>query len=441
MKAELENTVLGTIEKYDMLKKGERLLVGLSGGADSTALLLCLVRLGYDVMALHVNHQLRGEESERDQHFCRELCERLGVKLKTVRINVKQYCQVNSLSTEEGARILRYKAFEEQDSDKICTAHNLDDVLETAVFNLARGSGLKGVSSIPPVRGSIVRPLIECSREMIEDYLAQLQQDHVTDSTNLTDDYSRNKIRHRVIPVLRELNPSLSNTYRSTAQFLRDDSLFLEKLADRAFEDCRKGDGYSRSSINGLDISVRRRVIMRILSENAGSASGEMILLLDELCKNGGKLCVKENYFAQTRSDLLFFFKNNDIGQCTEVIVTPNISVDRLGRRVSFELSPKDSENVKVHKKFANSYLDYDKIIGKVVLRQRQAGDRIKLVNREFTSDVRILMKQKYRAFERAGVVILADDEGVIFVEGFGCADRVKVSAETERILNIRIQG
>ena len=191
MKSELAAKVERTIRKFHMAVKGERLLVGLSGGADSAALLLCLNELGYDVSACHVNHCIRGEEADRDQHFCERLCEGLGIGITVRRVDVPAYCRANPVSEEEGARLLRYNALQEISADKICTAHNLDDCLETTLFNLARGSGLKGIASIPPVRGNIIRPLIECSREEIEAYLAERGQNFVTDSTNLLDEYSR----------------------------------------------------------------------------------------------------------------------------------------------------------------------------------------------------------------------------------------------------------
>ena len=149
MKIDLLKKAEATIRKYNMANKSERLLVGLSGGADSAALLLCLKKLGYDICACHINHCLRGAESDRDENFCVQLCKANDIYIEVRRIDVTGYCRENSLSTEEGARILRYKAFSEIKADKICTAHNLNDCLETTVFNLARGSGLKGICSIP----------------------------------------------------------------------------------------------------------------------------------------------------------------------------------------------------------------------------------------------------------------------------------------------------
>ena len=437
MKSELAAKVERTIRKFHMAEKGERLLVGLSGGADSAALLLCLDELGYDVSACHVNHCIRGEEADRDQHFCERLCEGLGIGIIVRRVDVPAYCRANPVSEEEGARLLRYNALREISADKICTAHNLDDCLETTLFNLARGSGLKGIASIPPVRENIIRPLIECSRADIEAYLAERGQDFVTDSTNLLDEYSRNKLRHKVVPVLREINPSLMETFAKTLGFLREDSAFLEKTADKAFEESIIGDGFSRKTIRGLDYPLRRRVIMRILAKNDIGISQDKIELIEQLVNNGGKASVKSECFAYTKSDVLYIYNENSRPKSDEdeVVIRPDTVIIWQNRHICFKIIEIDGKFENVNKKFANSCLDYDKIKGVIVLRKRRAGDKIRLVGRSFNSDVRVLMKQAFPAHKRDGAVILADDEGVVLAEGSGAAERVKIDDNTRRVL------
>ena len=188
------NKVAKTIEKYNMIKKSERILVGLSGGADSVSLLLCLRELGYDISACHINHQLRGDESLRDENFCIKLCRDLDIPIDVHRINVKEYCKMNSTSLEDGARKLRYNIFSNAETEKIATAHTLSDCFETLLFNIVRGTGLKGLCSIPPVRDNIIRPLIDCTREDILEFLKKHNQSFVTDSTNLETEFTRNKV-------------------------------------------------------------------------------------------------------------------------------------------------------------------------------------------------------------------------------------------------------
>ncbi len=192
-------TVKQTIEDYHMLNPGEPVLAALSGGADSVALLRALLALGYPVRAFHLNHCLRGAESDRDEAFCRALCERLGVPLTVERIDVG--AQTAGEGIEAAARRIRYERLvAAAQGAKIATAHTADDNLETMLFHLARGTGPKGLAGIPPVRGDIIRPLIGAERAQVEAYLSELGQDFVTDSTNLSDDYTRNRIRHEVVP-------------------------------------------------------------------------------------------------------------------------------------------------------------------------------------------------------------------------------------------------
>ena len=196
-------TVKRTIAAYAMLAPGERVLVALSGGADSVALLLVLRELGYLVRAFHLNHCLRGAESDRDEEFCRTLCARLGVELAVERVDVAAAAVQQGTGVEETERRVREEWRDEgAKGEKIATAHTADDNLETVLFHLARGAGAKGLAGIPPVRGQVVRPLLDVGRTQIEAYLAGLGQDYVTDSTNADDAYTRNRIRHTVVPVL-----------------------------------------------------------------------------------------------------------------------------------------------------------------------------------------------------------------------------------------------
>ena len=178
-----------TIAEYGMLKPGEPVLVALSGGADSVALLLSLRELGYPVRACHLHHGLRGGEADRDERFCRELCAQKGVRLSVRRVDAAAYARETHESVETAARALRYAFFRETaGGSKTATAHTADDNLETMLFHLARGTGLDGLAGIPPVRDGIVRPLITCTREEVEAFLAARGQGFVTDSTNLERD-------------------------------------------------------------------------------------------------------------------------------------------------------------------------------------------------------------------------------------------------------------
>ncbi len=202
----------------------------LSGGADSVCLLYCLMQcrmaFGLDISALHVQHNLRGAESVRDEDFCRMLCADWDVPLTVVSVDVAAM-RKTGMSTEEAARVCRYQAFASQQTDYIATAHTASDNFETMLFRLTRGTGLKGLSGIPPQRERYLRPLLRVTRAQVEDCLHAQGIDCVTDSSNLTDDYTRNFLRHRVVPLLREQNPALDHTAAETAEILRTEEDFL----------------------------------------------------------------------------------------------------------------------------------------------------------------------------------------------------------------------
>ena len=222
------------IEKYKLLNTNELYLVALSGGADSVALLLLLKNAGFNVHAAHCNFHLRGEESDRDEAFCVELCQRLGVELHRAHFDTREYAELHKVSIEMAARELRYKWFEQLRQDigaaGICVAHHRDDSVETVLLNLVRGTGLRGLTGIQPRNGHILRPLLCVSRAEIEAFLAEKGQKYVTDSTNLETDVQRNVVRLEVLPLLRKLNPAVVENIQRTAENLAEAQQVLNTI-------------------------------------------------------------------------------------------------------------------------------------------------------------------------------------------------------------------
>ena len=200
------------IEDYNMLPRAGHVCVAVSGGADSVSLLFVLLGLGYEVRAVHVNHGLRGFESDMDEEFCRRICREAEVPLTVRQIDVAPYAKACGMSIEEAARKMRYDVLlgecrlDGGGFMPLATAHTLSDSAETTLINFTRGTGLRGFCGVPPKRDGIIRPLIYVTRSEVEAYLSAIHQDYVTDSTNLCDEYTRNKIRHQIMPVLREIN-------------------------------------------------------------------------------------------------------------------------------------------------------------------------------------------------------------------------------------------
>lgn len=272
---ELVTRVKETAERFGMLRSGDCAAAALSGGADSVSLLYALKELeqplGITVSAVHINHCLRGEESDGDERFCRELCARLGVPLRVYRIDVLSLREKHE-SVEECARRARYGAFSQTleelgERAHIATAHNAGDSAETMLINLIRGTGLKGLCGVPPVRGRFIRPLIGCTRAMVEDFLRSIGQDWVTDSTNLSDDYTRNRVRHIIIPEMERINGALFTAVGRAQDSLREDSDFLCALAERELDNARSGRGWDAAAINALPAPLRSRAVRKILSD------------------------------------------------------------------------------------------------------------------------------------------------------------------------------
>ena len=218
------NKVGTYVERYNLLNYNDLYIVALSGGADSVALLLLLKEQGFRIHAAHCNFHLRGEESDRDEAFCVELCGRLGIELHRVHFDTKTYADLHHVSIEMAARELRYRWFEQLRQDigaaAVCVAHHQNDSVETILMNIIRGTGLRGLTGIQARNGFVLRPLLCVSRDEIERFLSERGQSYVTDSSNLTEDYMRNKIRLQVLPLLQTLNPAVLNHILQTAENL-----------------------------------------------------------------------------------------------------------------------------------------------------------------------------------------------------------------------------
>ena len=282
-----------TIKKYNMLSSGDCVLVGLSGGADSVALLHWLKELEGElkitVCAAHFNHCLRGQESDRDEEFSKNLCQSLNVPFVSEKGDVPNEAKKTHETVEECARHLRYDFFERAAKslgcNKIATAHNSDDNTETVLLNLTRGTGTKGLRGIPPVRGNIIRPLIETSRDEIEVYIRANNLEHITDSSNLTDDYTRNLLRHNVIPVLKGINPNLNATVGRMSELISCDEEALDSLAKDFVSKEFDGKSLPIKPLRKLPYAVKSRVIRLICPKKLSKTHVDAVL---KLIENGG---------------------------------------------------------------------------------------------------------------------------------------------------------
>ena len=274
------------IRRYAMLPQGSRILCAVSGGADSMCLLHWLNELretyGFALFAAHFEHGLRGEESLRDAEFTAEQCRRLGISCSVGHGNVSAYAEQQHLGTEDAARTLRYRFLEETadqlNCDRIATAHNLNDNAETVLMNLCRGAGTRGLAGIPPVRDRLIRPLLQTSREEIEEYLTQHGIPHIEDSSNRTDSYTRNRIRHQMIPLLIRENPSFLKAIGRTTEILREDDACLCREAEAFLHTYEDNGTIPAKRLMELEPAVAVRVI-RLLCGSGVSLERAQALL------------------------------------------------------------------------------------------------------------------------------------------------------------------
>lgn len=397
-----------------MIPPGSRVLCAVSGGADSVCLLHWLSRRkDISLMAAHFNHQLRGKESDRDQQFVRELCEKWHIPLTVGQGDVASHANKQGLSIEEAARNLRYaflrEAAEKNGCDLIATAHNADDNLETLLLNLTRGAGLQGLTGIPPKQGILVRPLLSTTRKEIEEYLRLHDLPHVEDSSNADETYSRNKMRRQVLPLLEELNPSLREKSIDTIRYLRADNDYLNALAADLSQKAVVESGtvsLPAMFIAGVPDPVAIRVARQLLGMTAqGSPDCTAAHLegLVALCRGGdpsGEVHLPHGLTARRVYEKLVI---------TDCPITPS-SLESISLHQGENPIPGTDWAVVVNGPAWPG----------LVVRSRRTGDELTLPGKRRRSLKKLFIDAHIPRLERERVPIVADDAGVLAVAGFG---------------------
>lgn len=398
------------IREYDMLPPGTRVLCAVSGGADSVCLLHMLFqREDISVVAAHYNHQLRGQESDRDEQFVRELCGKWGIPLMVGRGDVKAFARNEKRSTEEAGRILRYgflvQTAEAEGCDRIATAHNADDNAETMLLSLTRGTGLTGLTGIPFRRENIVRPLLGMTRREILSYLEQHHIPHREDSSNRDERYARNRLRVKVMPVLRHLNPLAAEHMANTAAQLAEIDRYLDENTKVFLSQVRESPGRVSLPTDVLFQApkvLRPRIIFQLLDrlgvgrKDFRSVHLEAILSLSP----GGSLDLPHGLTARREYEDLILTTRKDTSPVWEAFV------------------PKAGENP-VPGTAWTVVLSAPPWPG-LVVRSRRTGDEITLPNGHRRNLKRLFIDKKIPRLERDMIPVVADGEGILAVAGLG---------------------
>lgn len=416
---------LSCIKRYNMLQKGDTVTVALSGGADSVALLHLMLAnsetFGITLKAAHLNHNLRGAESDRDEQFVRNLCEEWGIPLILKSVDVSSLAKNSGESVELAARKARYDFFSEI-GGKIATAHTASDNAETVLFNITRGTGIKGVAGIPYVREQYIRPLRFCSRAEVEEHCKKNNLSFVTDSTNLSDDYTRNKIRHNVLPVLKQINPSLETAFLRLSQSAAEDNDYIEQAAKEYF-----ASHYGNSKIvleNGIHPALVSRVIALLISSVTGqSADSDHITEIRQSLGTRTRVSVRGGYEA--------VISNREI-KIVPLNSQNNVQFSVTKRTLSRENFEKE---LKINKLLLKNAIDCDKITDNVTLRTREEGDTIKLCGRGTKTLKKLYNEARIPQEERSALPVAADSLGVLWVCGVGVSQRVRVDKSTRNIM------
>ena len=447
------------IKSYDMIDEGERVLVGLSGGADSVCLLCVLKRLGTDVTAVHINHGIRGKEADGDEEFCRKLCEDMKIPFAVFHKDIKALAIEEKLTVEEAGRKYRYECFENQalkfGATKIAVAHNKNDFVETVIFNMTRGTGLNGLSGIKPVRDNIIRPLLGVERCEIEDYLGELGQEYRIDSTNLSKDYDRNKIRHIVIPTLLELNQGAVKHIYEMAMEAQEDYGFIKETADKEYKrhtvEIKKKESVTlfTDDFDMLSLPVKEIIIHEAIADVAGKKKDitrqHIDGILELVNKDTGK-SVMLPYGIRARISYGKLIITNTDYPSEEIYYEINKNMFEYGTKCkiseeeSIELWVEDRKpDTEIIKNNYTKMADYDKIKDTLCIRTPKDGDYIIIDSKGNKKKLtRVFIDGKTDRERRITWPVVALGSEIIWAVDLRYSEAFKVDDNTKKILYIK---
>ena len=409
----IKENVVKTVRKFNMLSPGDTVIVAVSGGADSVALLVLMLELKdvlgvKEIYAAHMNHCLRGEESFRDENFVKDFCKKNDVHLEAGQADVLWIAKRCGIGEEEAARNARYDFFEAAGTNlnakKILLGHNADDNAETIIMNMLRGAGLKGLSGIPPVRGCYIRPLIEVSRSDIEKFCEESNIAFVTDTSNHMNKYTRNRVRNIVMPVLKEhVNVNISQVLLRNAEVIRDEDDFISQAAEAEYNDCKLNiDGdicLDIKKILAMNTAIRRRVIRFYISDVSGLKDISIThinSIVDLIAGDTGRSLRIPGLTAEKEYSRLKIYKTQQgklpeqtKGFCYKLSLGGGIYISEINKTVTVSEKPpaKENHNEENHIEenpnlICTNPVRYDNL-NKVVLRSRLPGDKIILAGKD----------------------------------------------------------
>ena len=434
------------IEQKELMNNSQLYLVALSGGADSVALLLALKKLGYNIEAAHCNFHLRGEESDRDEDFCKNLCRELDIKLHLAHFDTQTNASLHGISIEMAARNLRYNYFEallkDINASAVCVAHHKDDSAETLLLNLVRGTGIEGLTGIKSKNNRIVRPFLCVRRNEIINYLEQQNQSFVIDSSNLVNDVQRNKIRLDVMPLLQTINPLVVEHLNQTGEYIEEAASILntalEQMQNRVV--LLKTEEQTIIDIERLEKEQSSSYLLWYILKNYGFNAAQI-----KQISCGLKTSVGRVWESTTHA---LTINNNKI--IVEHLFTCDSKEYRLIEEGLYHLNSKLSIEIKKEpysidngfsKDPKNVWIDADKVVFPLSVRLIKEGDRMiplgmkgsKLIS-DMLTDTKVSYFDRQRQY-----VLLNNDQQIIWLLGRRIDDRYKITSSTKTVLKIKL--
>ncbi len=437
--------LLQYIEDNELFSAADRILVAVSGGPDSTALAHMLKKAGFNIAIAHFNFKLRGKDSDLDQQFVKDLAQKLNVQFFTTSANTRQFAQDNKLSIEMAARQLRYKWFEqlaeEHQFTKIATAHTADDNVETILLNLARGTGIRGIVGIPEKNGKIVRPLLFAFKKEILEYCKAHNLDFRIDHTNFETEFTRNKIRHLIIPEFEKINPSFKKNVLRTAANLHQ----IWQIADEEILRLKQEITTEQGNVISVDINKLRtnkhsKIILFEILRNYDFSPEQIAEIHQSLDKQTGTKFLSKNYIAVLDRGKLIISKKVTFIHNKLIINNLNKRLYQFNdKKFQFRILKKNEIKLKVPPN--TGQFDAEKISLPLTIRFWKFGDwfiPLGMQGKRKLSD--FLKDQKLNLIEKQSVCVLEDGKGrIVWVMGYRIDNRFKITDKTETVLQITI--
>jgi len=465
---DLRAEVLNTIKENNLIEENDSVILGVSGGPDSVCLLHVLHSLSdvlnMKIFAFHLNHMLRGEESDKDEQYVRGLCGSMGIPLTVESCDVKAFASQKGISVEEAGRELRYAKLKEEaarrGASKIAVAHNLNDQAETVIMNILRGTGLDGLKGMDIRNGEIIRPLLGIDRKRIEEYCRENSLNYRIDSSNLKTDYTRNKVRIELIPHIDRImgTDSSRNIFRM-ALLLKDDLDFIEKAAESFYEQCKvqsPGDEViiDIPAFEKYHPAMQKRVLRNAILELTGSLKGiESVHVNDALKlalegRTGATLHLPRSIRVSKSYGLLKISlgKKNEkaAGFRKNINIPGETHIDIGGQNIILKaLIEKKAEDIEVPYNIRYNSLeqifDYDKVKMGINIRNREQGDVFKPLKSNGTKKLKkYFIDRKIPAELRDKIPLIAQGNEIIWIIGYGISDKFKVTESTETLLRLK---